>query len=305
MVNKAELDKSYQRLAQRVHPGSRVVRVWKLEGGVSADVTGVELARADGQTARLVVRRHGARDRANNPNIAADEFRLLATLGAAGLYVPKPLLLDAAGEFFGEPAVVLEFVEGATDFGASDLRARLEQMCGQLVGLHRLEPAELDLPPLPNRREQLAAQLALQPARLGDSSDEGRIRALLTSLAPSSERNPTALLHGDYWLGNILWRDGQLVAVIDWEDAGVGDALADLGNSRLELLWAFGQEAMDYFTTRYRAAMPLDYTALAYWELAAALRSAPQLGSWGMTPAREQVMRAQLHWFVERALERL
>jgi aminoglycoside phosphotransferase (APT) family kinase protein len=34
----------------------------------------------------------------------------------------------------------------------------------------------------------------------------------------------------------VLWRDGRIVAVIDWEDAQVGDPLADLANTRLELL---------------------------------------------------------------------
>ena len=27
-----------------------------------------------------------------------------------------------------------------------------------------------------------------------------------------------ALLHGDYWPGNVLWKNGALVGVIDWED---------------------------------------------------------------------------------------
>jgi aminoglycoside phosphotransferase (APT) family kinase protein len=36
-----------------------------------------------------------------------------------------------------------------------------------------------------------------------------------------------SLLHGDYWPDNTLWRDGRLVCVIDWEDAALGDPLAD------------------------------------------------------------------------------
>jgi aminoglycoside phosphotransferase (APT) family kinase protein len=38
------------------------------------------------------------------------------------------------------------------------------------------------------------------------------------------------VLHGDYWPGNVLWRDGRLVGVIGWEEAAFGDPLADLAN---------------------------------------------------------------------------
>jgi aminoglycoside phosphotransferase (APT) family kinase protein len=39
------------------------------------------------------------------------------------------------------------------------------------------------------------------------------------------------LLHGDFWPGNALWRDGALVAILDWEDAAIGDPLADVANA--------------------------------------------------------------------------
>ena len=55
-----------------------------------------------------------------------------------------------------------------------------------------------------------------------------RIRDMLASAWPFPRPNPPALLHGDYWPGNILWKDGRLAAVIDWEDACLGDPLVDL-----------------------------------------------------------------------------
>ena len=51
---------------------------------------------------------------------------------------------------------------------------------------------------------------------------------------------------------------GRLVGVIDWEDAALGDPLADLANSRLEILWAFGDEAMERFTREYAVYAPLN-----------------------------------------------
>src|SRR5690606_20855011 len=79
-----------------------------------------------------------------------------------------------------------------------------------------------------------------------------RIRDALGRAAPP-QPGAAALLHGDYWPGNVLWRAGRLAAVIDWEDAALGDPLADLAISRLDLLWIFGPEAMRAFTDRYRS----------------------------------------------------
>jgi len=42
--------------------------------------------------------------------------------------------------------------------------------------------------------------------------------ALLASWPPAQVSDPV-VLHGDYWPGNVLWRDGRLVGVIDWEEA--------------------------------------------------------------------------------------
>jgi aminoglycoside phosphotransferase (APT) family kinase protein len=37
------------------------------------------------------------------------------------------------------------------------------------------------------------------------------------------------LVHGDFHYGNVLYRDGDVAAIIDWEIASLGDARLDLG----------------------------------------------------------------------------
>ncbi len=37
------------------------------------------------------------------------------------------------------------------------------------------------------------------------------------------------VFHGDYQTGNLLFAEGQLVAVLDWEISGIGAQLLDLG----------------------------------------------------------------------------
>jgi len=117
---------------------------------------------------------------------------------------------------------------------------------------------------------------------------------------------PGVLLHGDLWPGNVLWRDGRIAAIVDWEDARIGDPLRDLAVSRLELLWAYGHEEMDDFTERYRnACSNLDYAALPERDLAAAERLTPQLSNWGLDPEAETRMRKRSETFAADARQRL
>jgi hypothetical protein len=72
------------------------------------------------------------------------------------------------------------------------------------------------------------------------------------------------------------------VAVVDWEDAGLGDPLKDLAEARVEMVWLFGVAVVERFTDCYRAKMAIDFTNLPYWDLCAVLRLARLTkGDWG------------------------
>ena len=113
---------AFARLAQKVAPGSTLLRVWTPHGGISAQVTALDIKHGDGQTQTLIVRQHGAVDLARNPNIAADEFALLRVLHDAGLPTPIPYYLDQSGELFATPVVVVEYIEGASVFTLDAMR---------------------------------------------------------------------------------------------------------------------------------------------------------------------------------------
>lgn len=297
--------KSFEELVQRFEPQSKLLRIWDLKGGVSAQVTALEIERPDDQTQKLVVRRHGARDLQNNPDIAADEFRLLQITKASGLPTPTPYHVDQSGKIFSTPYIVLEYIEGETEFTHSDLPDFILEMATQLARIHTLDCSILDLSFLPKRAHTYAETIGMRPARVDDSIGEGRIRDVLESLWPWPQRNEPVLLHGDFWPGNILWKNGQLAGVIDWEDAHVGDPLAELANSRLEILWTFGIDAMNSFTRHYKSMMTLDFTTLPYWDLYAALKPAFRIAEWAEDDIAEKVMREGHRLFVAQAFEKL
>ncbi|GBF07748.1 hypothetical protein DAERI_170007 [Deinococcus aerius] len=285
----------WQRLARRLNPHAQVLRSWPLTGGVSARVTALEIGVPGGSVERWVVRQYGEANVRSNPNVADDEFRLLRLLMSAGLPVPQPLYADSSGEVFPAPVLVTRYVGGEavlTPAAPVEYAARVADF---LLRLHAVRwSGELPfLQPLPGLSER--------PAVLDEALAEGMIRDALEPVWPPAPRNAPAPLHGDFWPGNVLWREGRLAAVIDWEDAALGDPLADLANARLETLFFYGRGAMDELTRRYRAGSGLDFAALPFWDLWAALRPAGRLAGWGLDARTEETLRARHRWFVRQA----
>jgi aminoglycoside phosphotransferase (APT) family kinase protein len=147
---------------------------------------------------------------------------------------------------------------------------------------------------------------------------EGEVRAALAAFDLMRAAQGNRLLHGDFWPGNLLWRDGELVAVIDWEDASLGNPLEDVAIARLDLLWFFGEEAMHHFSEAYRTQMgdemgeELDFESLPYWDLLAALRPTGHIDEWaaglaglGRADMTASFMRAAHRRFVNQALAAL
>lgn len=137
-------------------------------------------------------------------------------------------------------------------------------------------------------------------AILDETLNLSLIRDLLKSYMPLRPMNKEVILHGDYWPGNILWKEDKLVSIIDWEDAGLGDPLADLANSQLEILFHFGMDAMSDFTIQYKSMMlELNFTNLPFWQLFAALRLS-DFPEWGLEKARKIAGRKDTsHLFVK------
>jgi aminoglycoside phosphotransferase (APT) family kinase protein len=298
-------DNPMQQIVARFDPDVRLMRSWPLTGGISAQVVALEIECATGERRTLVLRRHGEVDFGRNPRIAADEFRILEILQSAGIAAPVPLLLDESCDLLPAPYLVMEFIEGAPDFAPEHPMALAAHMAGQLARIHRIDTAQHDLAFLPHMTEQFARRLQTRPARLDNSLSESRIRDALELNWPRPPRNADVLLHGDYWPGNILWKNGRLAAVIDWEDMALGDPLGDLANARLELLFFFGPDALHAFTNRYLAQASLDTTDLPYWDLAVSLRPIAPFTTMFPDEPTATTMRTRHRWFVEQAVEKI
>ena len=309
-------DQKFEQLVQKIAPQSKLLRTWPLKGGISAEMTALEIERPDGQTSRMIVRRPGEGSLKQNPHAAKDEFKLLQMTQSLGLATPTPFQLDQSGQIFATPYLVIEYIEGKPEFAPANLADFILQLATHLAKIHRVDGSNPDLAFLPKQAKGFAGNFGKRPPKVDKSLDEGRIRATLASVWPLPQRNAAVLLHGDFWPGNILWQADKLVAVIDWEDAKLGDPLTDFAISRLDLLWIFGIDAMHSFTHHYQSMMAIDYTNLPYWDLGAALRlvrlAGSNLAEWaaffppfGRHDITEQTMRENYRFFITQAFEKL
>ncbi|MFO7695642.1 MAG: phosphotransferase [Anaerolineae bacterium] len=289
-------------IVRRWEPGARLIDVRPLEGGVSAQTACLQVETSDGQRQRLVLRRHGACDLAQNPRIAATEHALLRALRARGFPVARPLTLDEACDLLPTPYILLEYLPGETLWDPAAPAATAHEIARQMAAVHTVRAGDPALPPLPDRLAACQRALAHPPETLDDSLSEAEIRAALAAHAGSPDRNPHVLLHDDLWPGNILWQGGAVTGILDWSEAALGDPIADLGNSRLELLWAYGEAAMEAFTATYLSLTGHYAASLPWWDLIAALKPCGLLSTWVNDPVREAPMRARHRWFTEQAL---
>ena len=253
-------------------------------------------ATAAGHAFSLILQSHSQRDRQLNPRMAADEYHLLGLLHRAGLPVPQPLLLLHE---MRPPCLVTAFVDGAPPVPPEHSAAFSERLAEILSRIHNGGLGKAELAFLPQLRHRLSAHLE------GADADDFDMRKRLREAQPCLRVNPPVLLHGDFWLGNLLWRGDALAAIVDWEDAMVGDPLADLGKSRLELLWALGEAAMRRYTASYLRRNPaLDAAALPFWDLYGASRLG-HFASFAADSAAAERMQEQYDRFASHALARL
>lgn len=286
-------DAVFEEVARRL--GGRLLRHDPLAGGVSARVEALDLVLADGETRRVVLRLPGAAAwKAQAADTTRREFELLEWLHARGLPVPRPLLLDLSRAVSARPFFVMEHVEGGREIAdVSDALPRVAELLARVHGL----PLE-DVPPLPEREDPVAGLLEFLPP------GHDALRARLVDDPPRlSPRR--ALLHGDYWPGNLLWRERELVGLIDWEDAALGDPLSDVACCRLELRYKYGHEAAGAFTARYAGRVAWDLGELPLWDAYVSAAALSSMGHWGLDPALEAHMRQEAEASLREASEGL
>lgn len=166
------------------------------------------------------------------------ESRVIAALRGTGVPVPSTVVTCGDPDVIGAPFFVMEYVEGdivrtsqaVVEMGDQALEAA-RSLVDVLAALHSVDPASVGLADFGRPQGFMARQVRRWTAQLeaSRSRELPGLDELARRLAEAvPEPRSTAVLHGDYRLDNCLLRKGQVMAVLDWEMATIGDPLADV-----------------------------------------------------------------------------
>ena len=172
------------------------------------------------------------------PYDMARQHAILDAVGKApgGPPVPKMYELCTDPSVIGDPFFLMEKLQGeAFDHAAPEWMQKagahvVTGMCSQWVGaiiaLHRIPVSRM--PPGSRTVEQ---EIAHWRSVAEAAEAETPLIDLLESLRkrPPATSGPMTPVHGDPKQGNCLWKGPELQALLDWEMAGVGEPLTDLG----------------------------------------------------------------------------
>lgn len=296
-----------EKFVKAMDPQCSFVSVKSLNGGLSAQTIVVEIQSLLGERKKLVIRRPPPWSLKKNPLAASTEYSLLNKLFLLGLKVPKPIFLDQEGAFFGTPSLAVAYEDGATNFSPQNMSETLAQMAAELAKINKVTANDLT-------GVSIIKDTQIFPRKTEIDYSASEIIALnyLEQNWPIKSEKKAVLVHGDFWPGNLVWKNEKLKLVIDWEAAGLGDPLMDLAVSRLDVLWLYGKKAMDEFTEIYERLTKEDLTSLPHWDLWAAHRTGGKFALWasvypalGRPDVTELTLREKHEYFVNQAFDKI
>ena len=159
--------------------------------------------------------------------------RIMAALHAAGLPVPAVPVICSDPVVDGRPFVLMERVQGerievtALREKPIDIAGNAVDVLKKLQALPRDKTGIGDEEPITLQVEMMRWAMLMQRAPEELTTRAGELGGALAAHVPA-EHEPT-LVHGDYHFGNMLFHGPEVVAVLDWEIAELGQPLVDLG----------------------------------------------------------------------------
>jgi len=232
MTNQIQSDLEAQCRERLGRPQLRVISVDPIPEGHSGFTYFVSIDDGDGPR-RFVLRLPPPGARIAGPADVVRQGRIMAALHAAGLPVPAIPVLTSDPVVDGRPFVLMEAVAGERIEKAGAEHQPLDIARSAVDVLKRIHALPLDQTGI---RDEAPVGLNAEMLRwlwLMDRAPEeltlraGELGGLLSARVP--EERPPALVHGDFHYGNMLFRGHEVVAVLDWEIAQVGQPLLDLG----------------------------------------------------------------------------
>lgn len=303
---------SLARLVGLLEPGGHLVRTRRLRGGVGARMDVLEIERSDGTRIKVSLRRFMRDNRSSRPEHVAHEYKVLQLVEKVDIPAPRPLLLDARGDLFGVPAMVLTYLPGAPVYRPRGVTSWAAELARALLHIHAVTPERFDLSWLSLQlRDGVREEIEKGRAYAQQHGALAReVHAVVAEEIDHIEWPEATLVHDDYWPGNTVWRFHRLVGVIDWTHAEVGDPRTDVSQCRIDLAVISGLDAADAFLGAYQALAPRPLRQVWYFDLLRGLRALLSYKHWlegyhdaGLSYVTASYFRRRIETFLRRALD--
>jgi aminoglycoside phosphotransferase (APT) family kinase protein len=214
------------------------ITVEAMVGGGSCEVFAV-----DRGNERWVLRRAPSHRSSATAHDVLREFRILDAIKDEAVSIARPVLACDDATVFGAPFYVMARIDGvpvrsgipeAWTVRPEEQAQALEQLVDALVAIHAVNWDQCGLGDLAHAGPYLERQIGRWTSQLDSYGGRplppaARVAGWLADNLPPDQ--PPALAHGDYKLDNVLFAEAappDLLAVVDWEMASIGDPLVDL-----------------------------------------------------------------------------
>lgn len=292
-----------QRLFETIAPGSSFAELTSLEGDFSNSTQLATGIRPDGSRLLVVIRRYAIYGDYDRGEKACREYKTLELLRSYGLPVPEPLFLDEVGEILGSPGIVTRYMPGKLVMSQPYPEQWAEKLAKTLAQIHRIPINRSDTSFLLDGNSEVLWFLKSPdqiPPYISNHPKGSELWQAAINDLPRLKKVTPALLHIDYWSGNVLWDEETISAVVDWEEAAQGDPGIDVAYCRMDMILCGMKEEADTFLAAYEKEISRPVKNLGFWELAAAVRPMFNPVDWiTESPSKERFFE-----FVDEAIQR-
>jgi Ser/Thr protein kinase RdoA (MazF antagonist) len=270
-----------QNILRAISPDLKLVSVSPATGAFTNEVRILECRTRSGKGLRLAVKLMTDDDAWDAPLRASADFHGLQVARAHGIPAPEPLYLDATGDVLGAPGIVTRMAEGRQIATPENVGGWAESLADLLLKIHDVRPNEQEREHLYDGNDLGLYFLTRDyPERMAGHPLSDTIYDAIRELRFEIENLQAVFIHMDYWPGNVLWHEGRISAVLDWDAAAYGDPALDVAYFRMNMYLRGIKEAADIFLKHYEAESGARVRNLGFWELARAAGPLPNPALW-------------------------
>ena len=168
------------------------------------------------------------------------EYKIISALEDSNVPVPKTYGLCKDADVNGADFYVMSYVDGLV-LNDSEVGEQVETKYREAIGihvidilceLHTINPDDVGLGDLGRKEAYLERQIKRwtkqwEASKTHEIPEMEEAAKILRDTMPGQVG--ATIVHGDFRLGNMIVRGGQVKAILDWELCTLGDPLADVG----------------------------------------------------------------------------